>query len=42
MKKFKKKFTAKHIKTEKVVEFEFYSLKQAKYFNPNFTDWVEI
>jgi len=39
----KKTFRAKHFKNNKVVEFDgFYSLKQAKYFNPYFTDWKEI
>jgi len=39
----KKKFTAKHFKTNKVIEFDqFYTMKQAKYFNPYFVDWKEI
>ena len=40
--KEKKRFVARHFKTKEVREFEFYSLKQAKFFNPHFMDWREV
>jgi len=36
------KFIAEHYKTGKKAEFEFVSLKQAKYFNSHFINWVEV
>ena len=37
-----KRFKATHRTNDKVGYFQFYSLKQAKYFNPYFKEWKEI
>jgi hypothetical protein len=41
MKKKLLHITGRHIYTGKSADFYFYSIKQAKYFNPMFTDWEE-